>query len=605
MRASWVRLYAPFLVLALVQGLFIAVAPSRGSNSQELSALGDTTGGFGGTPGSEGGTVDGGFVGADGSFADPTGGGADISTGAGSGGTGTIGSGGAAGSTPSASAGSTAGSTATGGTGGAAAAPSGQSGGGSKPPTASAGDTSHCVDGKQFGIIRGGGPPCAPKFPAGADNGGATYQGVTKDKIKVVYFSSEPNEQVNAVLAPQGLATSEEENRAAADAYTDFLNKHYETYGREVEYIRVVGNCPTTPPDVDACIAAAQEVVKLKPFVVIWGTSLYASVFDVWAKNGIVSLGGWHFEDSFFTQRRPFRYDSFMGGNESADHIAEYFCKKMAGANATHAGQVIHPSVGGRNTQRKLGVIVPEIEANVATAQRVAATVKSCGGGDIPVLTYESDIERATEQTQAIVSKLIAEKVTTVVCMCDPIAPAFLTKGMSSNRYIPEFLVPGLGLLDYDLLGRLYDPEIMAHAFGPSHLGLNVPLDDTDQARAWRDVGRQGHPCGRNGCGILWSYFQLLGTGIHMSGPNLNPLTFEKGLLETLPDSGGTPESPLSRFGPNDYTAISDAKEVYWSNTAPSSIDGNPGSYIPVANGKRYVLGQWGAGLDSIPVPAS
>ena len=30
MRTSWVRLYAPFLVLALVQGLFIAVAPSRG-----------------------------------------------------------------------------------------------------------------------------------------------------------------------------------------------------------------------------------------------------------------------------------------------------------------------------------------------------------------------------------------------------------------------------------------------------------------------------------------------------------------------------------------------------------------------------------------------
>jgi hypothetical protein len=294
-----------------------------------------------------------------------------------------------------------------------------------------------------------------------------------------------------------------------------------------------------------------------------------------------------------------------MDGTQSADHIAEYYCKKMSGGKATHAGRIIHPQIGGRDTARKVGVIVPEIEANVLNAQRVAAQIKSCGGGNVPVLTYESDIERATEQTQATVSKLIAEKVTTVVCMCDPIAPAFLTKGLSGNRYIPEFLMPGLGLLDYDLLGRLYDPEIMAHAFGPSHLGVNIPLQDTDQARAWRDVGREGNPCGNNGCGVLWSYFSLLGTAIHMAGPDLNPPTVEQGLLERLPPSGGTPEVPLVTFDPGDYTGLGDAKEVYWSNTAPSSIDGQPGSYVLVDGGKRYQLGQWPGGLDKIPVPAS
>jgi hypothetical protein len=594
MRASWVRLYAPFLVLALVQGLFIAVAPSRGGDDQSLAALGDATGGFGTAPGTGG--VDGseGFAGADVGFGDTT---AD---------TGSFGGG----STDASISSGSDPSTATGGAvaqppagGGATPAPS--TGGSSPQPTA--GDTGHCTeDGKQFGIIRGGGPPCAPKWPDGADNGGATYpMGVTGDKVRIVYFSSVPNEQVNAVLEPQGLATTEEQNVAAADAYVEFINKRYETYGRTVEYIRVVGDCPTSPPDVDSCIAAAQEVVKLKPFAVIWGTPLYASVFDVWAKNGIISIGGWHFDDRFFNQRRPFRYDYYMDGSQSADHIAEYYCRKMAKGKATHAGRVIHPSIGGRDTPRKLGLIVPEIEANVLTAQRVAARVKECGGGDVPVLTYESDIERATEQTQATVSKLIAEKVTTVTCMCDPIAPAFFTKGFSGNRYIPEFLMPGMGLLDYDLLGRLYDPEIMAHAFGPSHLGLNIPLDDTDQARAWRDVGRKGHPCGNNGCGILWNGMKLVATGIHMAGPNLNPLSFEQGMLERLPDAGGAAEIPLERFAPNDYTSLSDAKEVFWSNTAPSSIDGRAGSFVPVANGKRYQLGQWGAGLETIPVPAS
>src|SRR5205085_10054604 len=139
------------------------------------------------------------------------------------------------------------------------------------------------------------------------------------------------------------------------------------------------------------------------------------------------------------------------------------------GKNADHSGRLIHSSIGARgNVKRRLGIVVPEIEANVATAKEVAARVKACGGGDSPIFTYASDIEKANEQTQATVANLIQNKVTTVTCMCDPIAPVFLTTGMSKNSYFPEFLLPGLGLLDYDLLGQLYDPQQMQHAFGPS-----------------------------------------------------------------------------------------------------------------------------------------
>lgn len=586
-RTSWVKLYAPFLVLALVQGMFIAVAPSRGGGQQDLSTLG--TGDFsanGGNGDFAGGSDLGGDfdpsagVDADGDgVADPTSGFSG----------GTNGTSGSSGGT-------------SGGTSGGESGGSGAAAGGGGGAQAVAGDTSHCKDGKQMGIIRNP-PPCVPKFVG--NNGGATYQGVTDTEIKVVYFSSKPSEAVDAVLAPQGLATTEQQNIESMQAYFDFMNKHLETYGRKLKMIRVVGDCPTTPPDYDKCFAAAQEVVKIKPFAVIWGTSLYAEVFDVWAKNGIVTLGGQHFDESFYSQRRPFRYDTFMSGTQTADHIVDYYCKKMAKGTATHAGRNIHPTIGGRETPRKLGVVTPEIEANVLNAKRVIAGVKACGGQAVDeVFTYESDIERATEQTQATVQKHIAEKVTTTVCMCDPIAPAFFTAGLSGNSYYPEFLMPGLGLLDYDKLGRLYDKRTMEHAFGPSHLGLNIPLDDTDQGRAWRDVGNEGHPCGDNGCGVTWSYAALVGFGVHLAGPNLNPLTFEKAVLDTLPDSGGTPDSPLANYGPGDYTGLGDAKEVYWSETARSSLDNQPGAYVPVAGGKRYRAGQWPGGLDQIPVPA-
>ena len=176
--------------------------------------------------------------------------------------------------------------------------------------------------------------------------------------------------------------------------------------------------------------------------------------------------------------------------------------------------------------------------------------------------------------------------------MCDPIAPVFLTEGMTGNRYFPEFLLPGLGLLDYDLLGRLYDPQQMAHAFGPSHLPVLTNLDDADQSRVWRATGRQGHPCGDNGCGIPWAYLNFLGTALQMAGPNLNPLTFERGLLQDLPDLyGGAGRPRTSPSAPTTTPRIADAKEVYWDPNARSKVDGKAGAYVPLNGGQRYRLG--------------
>ena len=582
MRRSWASLYAPFLVLALLQGMFIAVAPSRGgSGGNDLSAFAGPEGG-GDELGSSG---------------------ADLGTDSGlelSGSSGASGSGsGASGPGASGSASPSAGS-------GASSAGSGSAPGGGGDGGAPAGDTSHCADGLQFKVFAQANPPCAPRFSG--DNGGETYQGVTAESVKVIFFSAEPNEQVDAILAQQGLAVPREDYEAYVTAGIEFVQKHYELYGRKIDAKFIVGNCPTTPPDYDACNAAAQDVVKEKPFLVIWNTPLYASVFDIWAKAGIVALGGWQFEDSFFTQRRPFRYDPWMNGTELGGHLAEYYCKKMSGQKATHSGAIIHPRVGQRGqVDRKLGIVTPEIEANVLAAKRVAGAVKGCGGGDVPIFTYESDIERATEQTQAVVSGLIDSGVTSVACMCDPIAPAFLTAGMTANGYFPEFLIAGTQFIDSDLVGRLYDRQQMAHAFGLSLVPSPVSLDDADPTRMWRAMGREGIPCGKSNCGTTQPYITSLGLGLQSAGPNLNPLTWERGLLSTPAwggwQNGGLPEVGLWAFGRDDYTWLSDMREVYWDPDATSKVDGERGAYVDLNGGRRYRLDEWPGGFtQGIPV---
>src|SRR5438876_1206616 len=147
MRKSVLQLYAPFIALAVVQALLVVSAPSRGPNR---------------TAGAGGASV------ASGSAA-PVGGGESAAgvpgsstavPGATTGGVTPSGAGpAAAGSSPSAA----------GGTGTASVAPG---------AAVAKGDTSHCVNGRQFALPHlHYTPPCVAKFSG--NNGGATYQGVT------------------------------------------------------------------------------------------------------------------------------------------------------------------------------------------------------------------------------------------------------------------------------------------------------------------------------------------------------------------------------------------------------------------------------------------
>ena len=578
-RKSRLNLYAPFIVLVLVQAAFVAFAPSRGETNDPLANLRTTGGEFGSsTPGFEGGDGEG----FDPVTGEPFADGADLGGGV----DGAAGGDGGATSGPGAGGGD-------GGGGGAGA-------GGEQ---AAGGDTSHCKGDRQTDLIATA-PPCAPKFAG--NNGGATYPGVTGTEIKFTLFECQPNEQVNAILATQGLAASQQESDAMVQATVDWMNATYEFYGRKLVWKRTIGDCTLTPPDPAKSRQAASEVAKEQPaFVLHYAGG--STTHDVWAQNGIVSLGGPTQANQFFAGRRPFRWDVFPNGTETADWIAEYACKKLAGKSASHAGRIIHPTIGGRDTPRKFGILTFDNGTGETrpNGERAKALIEKCSGSQVPLLFYESDINRAEEQTRAIVAKLIEQKITTVICMCDAIAPVFLTNGLTRNNYFPEHVLSGAYLTDYDILGRLYDPAQWAHAFGPSQLTNPVPFDQSDAAKIWRAAGRSGKPCAS--CNLITGYLTMIGSMIHNAGPNLNPVSIEQALVGRKLQfggweaSGGNPSTYLLKFGPEDYNAISDFREVYWDATARSDIDGKNGAYIPMNGGRRYSSGQLDGKFD---VPA-
>ena len=617
MRKSSLDLYVPLLVIALIQGLIIAVAPSRSPQDAGFAGAAGAAPGAAYAPVDPGaaGTPNAGVAGGFGGSGSTAAGGAGGFTGtgvpaAGGGGAGTTAGGAAVAGGPGGSGGSgaTGGATAPGG----GAAGRGGGGGGPSGPAQTTiptrGDTSHCKGGKQHAVVFHA-PPCVPKWQGG-NNGGATYQGVSNSTIKVLLFREAKNEQVSRILAAEGLRETAAESEAFMEAAERFLNKNYEFYGRKVDLVHFRAEaCPETPPNIAACRAEAQRALKEKPFAVIWPVTVYPTVFDEFAKAGVISLGAWHADNSYFAGRRPYRYDVFMDGTRTAEFIAEYYCKKMARGNATHAGRIIHPSfpnAGAREAQpRRVGITIPDTPANMPVAKYLKSLIDRCGKSKAVVYGYDADIQRSTEQASAITARMIDDRITTVVMVSDPIAPIFRTNNMTRNNYYPEILLPGSGLLDYDKIGRLYDPAQMAHAFGPSHLQLYVDHSESDASKIWQNAGGNGDACGS--CNLYASYYLQLGVMLQMAGPNLNPATVESGVLSLPPSggwrrTGGDPNVVLSQYGRNDYTSVSDIKEVHWDAQARSRVDGRPGAYVPIAGGRRWEAGTLGRAF-LIPQP--
>jgi hypothetical protein len=569
------RRWAPLLLVLAVQVVLVAVVPSKGAgpggqdallgSAAPLSPLTGGTVGEGGAlldpvtgqPLPEGATIDaatGQVVLADGTVVAPGGGTAPGTTGA-----------------------------APGAPAPAVAAPAG-------------GDRSKCAkDGKRQQDVTGSSPPCVPKFTG--DNGGATYQGVTGTTVKVLRYRPKSNPQVDAILNTQGLAFSPEQELAAQNAYAKFFEKHYEWYGRKVEWVWEQGTCEISPPDLPCFRNEVKRLnAKHKPFAVFWTNSTtQAEFFDEWSRLGVVNVGGWHFNAEFNQRLRPYHWDVFMDGTRTASNIADYWCKKMQGKNATLAGD---PAL--RQTRRKLGILTQAFPVTQKNALDLYAMVTGgkCGTKEDaaePVYT-PSDIASGQQTANVAIQKLKSEGVTTLVIMSDPINPTFTTTAATRQQWYPEHLLAGSGLIDYDPLGRLYDPTQWRNAFGPGHLADPVPPERSDPYKAAADVGVRDNGAG----GLIFSYMSLIASMVQSAGPDLKPLTVERG-MHSLPASGGweatkNPQAYLLKFGPQDYTAIEDSRHTYWDPNARSRIDGKAGAYVAFEGGRRFENGKWPGG---------
>jgi hypothetical protein len=576
-RSTLARRYAPLVALAVLQLLIIGFVPSKAQKSGAAQVA--TAGGVGAGRGS-------------------------VASGA----AGTAG--GAAG------AGAAAGGTAAGAGGGAG----GDSGGGAAPPGVDAsGDTSHCVSGREFDpAITFWAPPCVPGTigATGVDNGGATYPGVSGDTITLVDYVSNYGAEVNAILQAQGSLVTFDDAKILDAAWEKFINEHYVLYGRQVKIVTYQGQCQSVPPNLGCLIPEMDSIVNTySPYAVNWQTTLCSECYAELARRQVVAVGGQGFSDALAEALAPY----FYGAGESSTHMeqafAEFWCAQMTGP-VKFAGKQ-NPAQNFNGKPRVLGIISTNDPDNETTVKQflVPLLKQKCGLDVTHFYFYDQDINTAAKQVAAGIAAMDTptNPATTVLCLCDQVAPAFLFSGEQSNNYYPENVIASDQGMDYDKTGQSYGPSGTLgcpspqigceydEAFGLGEIGFEEPKDNDPGTRVFAAGGGGTAPGSVEGKTLTSTAkdWIMLANLIEAAGPNLTPDT----MLAQAPSMGsaggpGTKDELVQFEAGNGYWT-KDTKLVYFDERQTSGYNGAAGAYVQP--GDRVALGGWQATADGQP----
>ncbi len=422
-------------------------------------------------------------------------------------------------------------------------------------------------------------PPCVPAHTG--DNGGATSIGVTAEEIKVVVYEPPPGNDIQAALS--GLLDPPEVQQRTREAFIEMFNDVYETYGRTVVPEVLVGSGPSD--DESAAVADAIKVAEeIQPFAVLGGPALTDAFADTLSDRGIICFGcGLSVPDSKFQENAPYMWGYLPTPEQFLRTFGDFTVRRLLGRTAEFAG----PELADR--ERVFGTINFEQDPPVFT--KVGDEARARGrlrGYEAAVSeTYLLDIPKLPERAAAIVAKMKAAGVTTIIFLGDPITPSYLTQAATREDYFPEWVIAGTVLTDTTTLGRTYDPLQWVHAFGLSNLPGRRPIEQQEQWRLheWY-FGEE--PEARLTSGVVYPSVAQMMLGIHMAGPNLTPETFQGGMF-SYPPTGGGPTTPQISYGNQglfeqpDYLAIDDVVEIWWDGDAMG----------PDEQGKSEAPGMW------------
>ncbi|MGH9016406.1 MAG: hypothetical protein ACRDY1_01540 [Acidimicrobiales bacterium] len=430
--------------------------------------------------------------------------------------------------------------------------------------------------------------------PFHGNNGGATAQGVTSKVIKIVLYVPEQNDPILDYIesAVKDTATNAQ-TIATMRNWVTFYNHYFETYGRKVELIPYTATGVADDP-VAARADAVTIATNIKPFAVWNGPALTTAFADELAARHLLCIDcGSGDTNAYFQQRAPYVWSLGILPQQSIVHVTEFLKKQVSGRDASFAGEAAF-----KDEKRKFGMIDLVDDANSATLLTDwQKSFKAAGINVVQYVTYASPTDLQT-QAPALIAKLKAAGVTSVIFSGDPVAPQTLTRAATAQNYFPEWIISGSVLTDTAAFARTYDQRQWAHAFGVSFGAARTGVTGAIPLYEWYF----GHkPPDLTAAAVEEVDASLFFPVIQGVGPDLTAANFQKALFAGAPTPHAITQPSLSWghhgiWPGTDYGGTDDATEVWWnpSISGPDELGRvGKGLYEYVDGGKRYLPGHW------------
>ncbi|HEX4816743.1 MAG TPA: hypothetical protein VFV66_28710, partial [Nonomuraea sp.] len=360
---------------------------------------------------------------------------------------------------------------------------------------------------------------CTAKYEG--PNGGATYHGVSGDKIRIVRrnFPDSANSQaVEAFASSAGLADEETTNRIR-DEFIAKFDGIFELYGRKIEWIDYESqNGDATQESLgngreEACADATYIKETLKAFAVYDGSAVFG---ECAAQRGMMVFStGPYYPEVWYKKYHPYLWGGVMECERVSYQVSEYIGKRLAPYKSIFTDD---PVLG--NKERLFGTYVPdndEYQHCVNITMRELDTKWGQKGKQREQYNYQLDVSRMADQAAQGILRFKAAGVTTVVLACDPISSVALMAAATNQAYYPEWYMIGTALNDTDFFARLFEPSQSRHLFGMSQLGSTDKLigDKSEAGQVYKALTGKTIPEGTSGdyYGVLRAYSMLQGAG--------------------------------------------------------------------------------------------
>jgi len=438
--------------------------------------------------------------------------------------------------------------------------------------------------------------PCIEAWEEGADNGGATTQGVTADAIKVVVYQGDPDPLQQALVSSSGADTDPAVNAQTRVDYLEMFADVYETYGREldIEIVEATGD----GGDATAAQADARTVIDLKPFAVVGGPTQTPVFWQEVTNAGILCVGNCSLAEGWDNVEgaAPYLWPTGPAPEQADVHLAEMLGKQLVGKPAEFAGD---PEL--QDQERVFGWVQAETETGEYAARNDEfdkVFAEEYEGEIAARSTYLFDPGAAQETATTVIARMRDAGVTTVILSVDPLVPKAITEEATKQGYFPEWVMGPSVLADTTTFGRTFDQRQWANA-----IGISLPparadnsLSDSYFVYEWY----YGTEPPTNTQAVQFAGPDRLMLGIHLAGPELTPETFEQGLFRYPVNEPGKTYTRTSWgdefWGRPDYNSTDDVAAFWWDPEATGETENGvegTGMIRYVDGGTRHLPGEW------------